>query len=135
MGRVRIKSGDNKKSAFKDELREKMLGDSIKPDGSVTQPVEDRTFNPEHGGSSPSGPTTEILVVKACPECKSAMYIHSKKDEIIFSGCEPHIIDITLERVNEDEVLIRGKRSNKIVICSECKTKNLIRSFKKANGV
>lgn len=98
--------------------------------GSVIQRQEARTFNPENEGSNPSRPTTNILVAKQCAHCKGqAMHIHKDGDLIHFSGCEPCIVDIRIERVGLKEALIKGRRSTKCVRCSNCHRKHLLSTF------
>lgn len=98
-------------------------------EGSVIQRQEARTFNPENGGSNPSRPTN-ILVAKQCSHCKGqAMHIHQDGELVRFSGCEPCIVDIRIERVGMKEALIKGRRSTKCVRCSNCHRKHLLSSF------
>ena len=98
-------------------------------EGSVIQRPEALPFKQENGGSNPSRPTINRLVAKKCDHCNSAMHIHRKGDDIIFSGCEPCIIDIRLERVGEDQALIKGRQSSKAVRCVGCHHKHLLRTF------
>lgn len=77
-----------------------------------------------------------ILVVKKCL-CSAAMYVHKTYPiEPIFTGCEPIIVNIRLEKVNENEIVIKGDRSTKSVRCSVCKRKHLLFSFEEVkNGI
>lgn len=108
----------------------RIFEDIIVRDGSVIQRQEARAFTSENGGSNPSRPTTNILVVKKCQHCSNAMYLHkTDAPEPIFTGCEPCIVDIRLERVADNEMLIKGRRSTKAVRCTACKKKHLLTSF------
>lgn len=97
--------------------------------GSVVQPVEPPTFNRTDESSTLSGPTIDILLVKKCERCKSPLYIRITDTEPVFAGCEAVIVDIRLERVNDQEILIKGRRSSKAVRCSQCQKKHLLRGF------
>jgi len=57
------------------------------------------------------------------------MYVHRKGDEVIFAGTEPCIINLRLERVNDDEIVIKGTRSTTSVRCDKCKRRHLLASF------
>ncbi len=77
-----------------------------------------------------SSNTTDVLAVKKCHHCSTSMYIHVVKDaEPIFIGCEPCIVDIKLEKVNDDEMIIKGNRSSRSIRCQQCKHRHLLRSF------
>lgn len=98
--------------------------------GSVIQRQEARAFTPENAGSNPAGPTKDILVVKKCQHCSTPMYIRKViEQEPFFTGCEPCIVDIKLERSGEKEIKITGRRSTKVVRCFQCKRKHLLSSF------
>lgn len=71
-----------------------------------------------------------ILVVKKCQHCSKAMYIHkTDAEDPSFIMCEPCIVDIHIEEVNDKELLIKGKWSTKTIRCSSCKHKHLLSSF------
>lgn len=84
-------------------------------------------------GSSPSGPTMiNMLVSKMC-NCKAAMYVHRRDPEdVIFRGCEPTIVDMTIEKSKTvpDEIIIKGFQSAHCVRCETCKIRHLLKSFK-----
>lgn len=98
-------------------------------DGSVTQSAEYSPFKREVEGSTPSGPTTNILLAKICDKCQKPMHVHKTDKETIFAGCEPFITNLRLKRKNENEILIVGNRSDKTVLCCSCKRRHLLRSF------
>ena len=122
---TRIKRYDPVRLSLEEQL---MAGKN----GSITQLEEDRTFNPDDAGSKPAGPTKNILIVKKCNKCGNPMYIHiTDAPDPIFTGCEPCVVDLRLEKVNDHEIVIKGRRSSHQVRCSQCKTrKHLISSFK-----
>lgn len=99
--------------------------------GSVIQRQEAQPFKLENVGSSPARPTTNILVTKKCDRCGTPLYIHQTDDpEPIFIGCEPRVIDITLDRVpGKDEIIVTGKRSTKQIRCINCHRIHLLSSF------
>lgn len=97
--------------------------------GSVIQRREALPFKQENGGSNPSRPTINKLVAKKCDKCSQAMHIHRKDDTVIFAGCEPCIIDLRIERVGEDQALIKGRQSSKAVRCVNCHKKHTLRTF------
>lgn len=102
----------------------------MKKKGSVIQRQEAGTFNPENLGSNPSGPTTNILIVKKCQHCNTPMYVHqTDSPEPVFTGCEPCVVDIQLERVGADEMVIKARRSQHRVRCIQCHKSHLLRSF------
>ena len=105
---------------------EKIRGDQS---GSVIQRQEAPPFKRENVGSNPARPTINKLVAKPCQYCKQPMHIHRKDDTVIFAGCEPCIIDIRLERIGEDQALIKGRQSSKAVRCVNCHHKHLLRTF------
>jgi hypothetical protein len=131
MGRIKKKE-TTRSNAFERPHLERQLVNHLKKQtlsGLVTQSAENPTFNRRDGGSSPSGPTTDLLVAKKC-SCKRAMHMHRKGDDIIFSGCLPCIVDIKIERT-KDGANITGNRSTKRVRCSECNLVHLISGFEK----
>lgn len=114
------------------KLAETAIVDKIRTEsgaGSVIQRREALPFKQENGGSNPSRPTINRLVAKKCQHCSQAMHIHRKGDDVIFSGCEPCIIDIRLERIGEDQALIKGRQSSKAIRCVNCHKKHTLRTF------
>ena len=104
--------------------------------GLVAQPAELPPFKRIGGGSNPSGPTKNILIVKKCNKCGNPMYIHiTDAPDPIFTGCEPCVVDLRLEKVNDHEIVIKGRRSSHQVRCASCKTrKHLVSSFKEVEN-
>ena|SRR5271166_1810045 len=104
--------------------------------GSVAQPAELPPFKRIGGGSNPSGLTKNILIVKKCNKCGNPMYIHiTDAPDPIFTGCEPCVVDLRLEKVNDHEIVIKGRRSSHQVRCAQCKVrKHLVSSFKEVEN-
>lgn len=99
--------------------------------GSVAQPAEPLPFKERVGGSTPSGPTKNLLLAKKCNKCHNPMYIHiTDAPDPIFTGCEPCVVDLRIEKISDQEIVIKGRRSSHQVRCASCKTrKHLINSF------
>jgi ssDNA-binding Zn-finger/Zn-ribbon topoisomerase 1 len=71
-----------------------------------------------------------ILIVKKCQHCNTAMYIRRvNEEEPTFISCERCVVDITISTTSETEIVIKGKLSSKTIRCASCKKKHLLSSF------
>ena len=72
----------------------------------------------------------EVLLVKKCQHCSNPMYVRILVDaEPVLVGCDAVIVDIRLDRHSDKEILIKGRRSQTTIRCTQCQKKHLLSSF------